>query len=85
MHYGELPEYNLFNQFTDVNFLSQYVQDSTRKNNILDLFLTDNPDFVKLIKCSELYISDHLLVHIFTDNFNISSTDFIERKNGCKD
>ena len=55
--------------FMDKFFMSQYVQESTRKNNILDLFITNNPNFVQLIKVSDIDISDHKLVQIFTNSF----------------
>ena len=57
------------------NFLSQYVEQNTRKQNILDLFLTDDPNFVHLIKCEDLLISDHNLVKIYTNFFSCLSTD----------
>ena len=67
--------YQLFFNFMNTNFLSQYVEQNTRKQNILDLFLTDDPNFVHLIKCEDLLISDHNLVKIYTNFFSCLSTD----------
>ena len=55
------------------NFLCQYVNQNTRQNNILDLFLTSDANFVKLVECSEIFISDHLMVKVFTDFFQCLS------------
>ena len=62
--------------FMNKHFLSQYVEEYTRKNNILDLFLSNNPNFVHLIKCDDFAISDYYLVKIYTDFFDFSNTDF---------
>ena len=52
------------------NFLIQYVQENTRKSNILDLFLTNDPNFVSLIQCKDINFSDHNIVKIYTTYFN---------------
>ena len=46
------------------NFLSQLVNVSTRKENILDLFLSNSPQFIHLVKVDDLLISDHKLVKV---------------------
>ena len=56
--------------FMDNYFLTQYVRESTRKKNILDLFLTDDPNFVNLVRINDISISDHYLVEIFTTFFD---------------
>ena len=56
--------------FMDNFFLTQYVRESTRKKNILDLFLTDDPNFVNLVRINDISISDHYLVEIFTTFFD---------------
>ena len=59
-----------FKNFIDNNFLVQYVHDCTRKTNILDLFLTDNPNFVDCVKVRNCSYSDHNLVNIYTSFFS---------------
>ena len=55
---------NLLLSFIDNNLLSQYVNEPTRGRNILDLFLTNNPNFVLQIKSEETSLSDHNIVSI---------------------
>ena len=64
----------VFKNFIDESFLSQYIHDYTRNSNILDLFLTDNPNFVQLIKIDTIPYSDHNLVKIFTTYFSLKET-----------
>ena len=61
----------LFN-FMDKHLFSQFIHENTRKNNILDLLLTDNPNFVQLVQVKDISISDHCLVQIFTSFFSNS-------------
>ena len=68
--------------FMEDHFLFQYVEENTRKSNILDLFLTNNSNFVHLVKCEDLSISDHRLVKIFTNCFNFENTVSYET-NSC--
>ena len=70
------PSYKLFTDFLNDNFLSQFVNENTRLNNILDLFLSNNPSFIHLVKCEDIAISDHNLVKIFTDFFSLPNTKF---------
>ena len=56
--------------FMDKYFLSQYIEENTRKNNILDLFITNNPLFSQVIETSEIDISDHNLIKIYTPFFS---------------
>ena len=67
--------YSLLNSFMDEHLLLQYIKANTRKNNILDLFLTNDPNFVHLVKCVDFNISDHYVVKIFTDCFKSLNTD----------
>ena len=60
---------NSFFHFIDSNFLTQYVKDSTRKNNLLDLFLCDNPCFVQSIETNDVGYSDHRLLKVFSTFF----------------
>ena len=68
------PSYALFQTFMEDYFLSQYVKQKTRKNNILDLFLTNDPTFVHMVECTNLNISDHLMVKIYTNFFSFLSS-----------
>ena len=74
-----IPEYVAFQKFTENNLLCQYVKEKTRKSNILDLFLVDNPNFVLGIECKDIYISDHKVVKVHTDYFHFHDSD-----NNCK-
>ena len=65
-----IPNYQSFQNFMERHLLCQYVQEPTRKSNILDFFLTDNPNFSLLIECEDILMSDHKLVKVFTDCFN---------------
>ena len=56
--------------FLDKFFLTQHVQENTRKGNILDLFLTNNPHFAQDVKVTDIGISDHNLVKVFTSYFS---------------
>ena len=69
------PSYKLLTDFMNDNFFSQFINENTRSNNILDLFLTNNPNFVHLVKCEDIAISDHNLVKIFTDFFSFPNTE----------
>ena len=64
------PEISIFNNFMDKHFFTQYVHENTRKNNILDLFLTENLNFVSSIKVEEINFSDHNLITIFNSYFS---------------
>lgn len=68
--------YQLLFDFMGSHYLYQYVDKNTRENNILDLFLTSNPNFVHFVKCENIHISDHSLVKIFTNFFSSLSTDY---------
>ena len=63
------PNYAQFLDFMSSNFLSQYVEENTRQNNVLDLFLTNCPNFTHLAKCEDILYSDHCLVKIYTNFF----------------
>ena len=56
---------DLINKF----FLSQYIHQNTRGSNILDLFLTNNPNFVQHVNVKDINYSDHCLVEIYTSFF----------------
>ena len=57
---------NMLLSFMENNLLSQYVSHPTRQKNILDLFLTNNPNLVLQTKCEETALSDHNVVSIQT-------------------
>ena len=67
--------YIQFNTFMEKLLLSQYVTCNTRQNNVLDLFLTNDLNFVKFVQSVDIYISDHLMIQIFTDFFRNLSTE----------
>ena len=54
-----------FISFMGDNFLSQYVLQPTRKNNILDLFVTNSASLVTHVASSDTQLSDHRLVEIY--------------------
>ena len=62
----------LLQNFMEENFLSQYVNVPTRKNNILDLFLSNNINLVLQCKAVDTSLSDHRLIQVQTTH-NIKS------------
>ena len=58
-----VDERNLLS-FMDNHFLSQYVDVPTRDRNILDVFLTNNDDFVYKVCSEPTILSDHDMVDI---------------------
>ena len=65
-------------KFIDTHFLTQYVHEKTRKNNILDLFFSNDPHFVQHVKVTDINISDHYLIHIFTSFFQNLKSDSVK-------
>ena len=59
-------------EFMENNLLSQYVKQPTRQKNILDLFLTNNPNLVLHTTSEETNLSDHNIVSIHT-TYNLMS------------
>ena len=78
-----VPSTNLsFSSSELINFMerflfTQYINENTRKNNILDLFITDDPNFVQLVKVEDTILSDHNLIKIFNTFFSGLSTDTV--------
>ena len=69
-----IPEYDTPSQvclkdLIDNYFLAQYIHQNTRGSNILDLFLTNNPNVVQHVNVQEVNFSDHCLVEIYTSFF----------------
>ena len=64
------------------NCSSQMVQEPTRINNLLDLFLTNCPELIQNIEVSNTVISDHKLIKIETyfERKPISNKDREERR-----
>ena len=58
--------------FAAESFITQYVNVSTRKDNILDLVFTSDPNLVKHVSSVETKMSDHNIVTIFMEG-NLSS------------
>ena len=76
---GSIAEYKTpsevaLNMFTNNFILSQYIQENTRKSNILDLFFSNNPNFAEYIKVNNVKFSDHNLIEIYTTFFPNLST-----------
>ena len=69
----------LFN-FMDKELLNQYVVSNTRKNNLLDLFFTDNSNFVQHIKTEDVAFSDHRLLKIFNTFFSPIIKDTVPKQ-----
>ena len=59
-------------EFMENNLLSQYVKQPTRQRNILDLFLTNNPNLVLQTTSEKTNLSDHNIVTIHT-TYNLMS------------
>ena len=51
--------------FMSEHLLSQYVLQPTRKDKVLDLFITNSPSLVTHVSTSDTKLSDHRLVEIF--------------------
>ena len=65
-HENEIPA-NAFLQFTQEQCLHQYIEEPTRKNNILDVFLTNNDQLTRQIIITETSMSDHNIIQIETN------------------
>ena len=58
---------NAFFQFTQEQCLQQYIEKPTRKNNILDVFLTENDHLTRQIIITETSMSDHNIIQVETN------------------
>ena len=58
---------NAFFQFAQEQCLQQYIEEPTRKNNILDVFLTNNDQLTRQIIITETSTSDHNIIQIETN------------------
>ena len=56
----------LLMQLMDKFFLEQLITEDTRKNNILDLLLTNNIEAINNIEINDTSLSDHRLIMIQT-------------------
>ena len=65
-HDSEAKSANALLAFMADNLLSQYVNVPTRNNNILDLFLTNNPNLTLHVEAEKTKLSDHNLVTVLT-------------------
>ena len=79
-----VESYQLFNNFINQHLLTQYVQAPTRGNNILDLFLTSDPNFVELIQCENIHMSDHKLVKTYTNFFPFLDKNMSVTSDSCE-
>ena len=62
-------------EFMDNHCLQQMVEDPTRMQNILDLFITNSPEMVLSITASNTRISDHRLITVNTCIDNIMTKE----------
>ena len=58
---------NAFVQFAQAQCLQQYIEEPTRKNNILDVFLTNNDQLTRQIIITETSMGDHNIIQIETN------------------
>ena len=58
---------NAFFQFAQEQCLQQYIEDPTRKNNILDVFLTNNDQLAQQMMITETSMSDRNIIQIETN------------------
>ena len=58
---------NAFLQFAQEQCLHQYREEPMRKNNILDVFLTNNDQLTRQIIITETSMSDHNIIQIETN------------------
>ena len=58
---------NAFLQFAHEQCLQQYIEEPKRKNNILDIFLTNNDQLTRQIIITRTSMSDHNIIQIETN------------------
>ena len=58
---------NAFLQFAQEQCLQQYLEEPTRKNNILDVFLTNNDQLTRQIIITQTSMSDNNIIQIETN------------------
>ena len=58
---------NAFLQFAQEQCLEQYIEEPTTKNNILDVFLTNNDQLTQQIIITKTSMSDHNIIQIETN------------------
>ena len=59
-----LVQADALQQFAHEQCLQQHIEEPTRKNNILDVFLTNNDQLTRQIILTETSMSDHNIIHI---------------------
>ena len=60
-------EQMIFYKFAQEQCLQHYIEELTRKNNILDVFLTNNDQLTLQINITETWMSDHNIIQIETN------------------
>ena len=65
-HENQVQE-NAFPQFAQERCLQQYIEEPTRKYNMLDVFLTNNHQLIRQIIITETSMSDHNIIQIQTN------------------
>ena len=58
---------NTFLQFAQEQCVQQYIEEPTRKNNILDVFLTNNDQLTRQISFTDTSMSDHNIIQVETN------------------
>ena len=58
---------NAFRQFAQEQCLHQYIEEPTRRNNIIDVFLTNNDQLTRQIIITETSMNDHNIIPIETN------------------
>ena len=65
--YENQVQANAFLQFAQEQCLQQYIEEPTRKNNILDVVLTNNDQLTRQIIITETSMSDHNIIEMETN------------------
>ena len=71
---SQLESASLLLDFMSENLCSQYILQPTRRENVLDLFISNSEDLVTHVTTSDTCLSDHRLVEIFW-SYNPCSID----------
>ena len=76
---------NAFLLFAQEQCLQQYIEEPSRKNNILDVFLTNNDQLHRQITITETSMSDHNIIQIETniEIVEVKQNHQIKKKKTC--
>ena len=76
---------NAFLQFAQEQCLQQYIEEPTRKSNILDVFHTNNDQLTRQIIIIETSMGDHNIIHIETNIKNVEEKQNHQIKKSNRD